>query len=79
MYGQVPRNVPKVPWITKVTDNELAGRIPVVAKHMIGQVDNSDYPLINVNINLVLVLPQNVKGPVPVLMFGRKLICCISF
>ena len=71
MYGKVPRNVPKVTWITKVTDNEVVGRIPVVAKHLIGRVDNSDYPLINVNINMVLVLPQNVKGPVPVLMmFG---------
>jgi hypothetical protein len=71
MYGHVPRNVPKVTWITKVTDNEMVGRIPVVAKHLTGHVDNSDYPLIDVNINMVLVLPQNVKGPVPVLMmFG---------
>ncbi|GAB3687798.1 hypothetical protein GCM10027592_01810 [Spirosoma flavus] len=71
MYGRVPKNVPKVTWITKVTDNEMVGRIPVVAKQLIGRVDNSEYPLINVNINMVLVLPQNVKGPVPVLMmFG---------
>ncbi|MVM33985.1 acetylxylan esterase [Spirosoma sp. HMF4905] len=71
MYGRVPKNVPKVTWITKVTDNEFVGRIPVVAKQLIGQVDNSEYPLINVNINMVLVLPQNVKGPIPVLiMFG---------
>ncbi|GAA4395584.1 hypothetical protein GCM10023187_02680 [Nibrella viscosa] len=71
MYGRVPKHVPKVTWITKVTDNEFVGRIPVVAKQLIGRVDNSQYPLINVNINMVLVLPQNVKGPVPVMMmFG---------
>ena len=68
MYGRLPKNVPKVTWITKVTDNEMVGRIPVIAKQLIGRVDNSAYPLINVNINMVLVLPQNVKGPVPVMM-----------
>ncbi|MDZ7605002.1 MAG: hypothetical protein U5K79_05300 [Cyclobacteriaceae bacterium] len=39
---------------------------------MVGHVDNSEYPLINVDINMMLVVPSNVKGPVPVLMmFGR--------
>ena len=71
MYGRMPKNVPKVTWVTNVTDNEVVGRIPVVAKHLTGRVDNSNYPLISVNINMVLVLPQNVKGPVPILMmFG---------
>lgn len=68
MYGRIPANVPKVTWTAKVTDNEFVGRIPVIARHMIGRVDNSDYPLINVNLNMVLVLPQNVKGPVPVMI-----------
>ncbi|MBN8878145.1 MAG: acetylxylan esterase [Sphingobacteriales bacterium] len=71
MYGRVPENTPKVTWTTKVTDYEFVGRIPVIAKQLVGRVDNSEYPLINVNINMVLVLPLNVKGPVPVLMmFG---------
>lgn len=35
-------------------------------------MDNSEYPLINVDISMMLVVPANVKGPVPVLiMFGR--------
>ncbi|MBN8823391.1 MULTISPECIES: acetylxylan esterase [unclassified Spirosoma] len=68
MYGRIPANVPKVTWTTKITDNEFVGRIPVLARHMIGRVDNSEYPLISVNINMVLVLPQNVKGPVPVMI-----------
>lgn len=68
MYGRVPSNAPLVNWTVQVTDNELVGRIPVIAKKLVGKVDNSAYPLIDVNINMVLVLPQNVKGPVPVLM-----------
>ncbi|MEJ8817677.1 glucuronyl esterase domain-containing protein [Lacibacter sp. H407] len=71
VYGKIPANTPKVTWITKITDYEFVGRTPVIARQMIGRVDNSAYPLINVNINMVLVLPTNVKGPVPVLiMFG---------
>ncbi len=68
MYGKVPANTPTVNWIVKVTDNEFVGRIPVIAKKLVGQVDNSAYPLIDVTINMVLVLPQNVQGPVPVMM-----------
>jgi hypothetical protein len=71
MYGRVPVNTPWVNWTAKITDYEFVGRIPVLAKQLVGRVDNSAYPLINVNINMVLVLPLNVKGPVPVLiMFG---------
>lgn len=68
MYGKAPKDTPKVNWVVKVTDNEFVGRIPVIAKKLVGRVDNSAYPLIDVNINMVLVLPQNVKGPVPVMM-----------
>ncbi len=71
MYGRIPSKTPKVTWTAKITDYEFVGRIPVIAKQLVGHVDNSEYPLINVNINMVLVLPLNVKGPVPVLiMFG---------
>jgi hypothetical protein len=57
-----------VTWTVKVTDREFVGRTPVVAKMLVGHVDNSAYPLINVDINMMLVVPMNVKGPVPVLM-----------
>jgi len=68
VYGRVPKNIPKVTWSVKVTDREVVGRIPVIAKMLVGHVDNSAYPLINVDINMMLVVPANVKGPVPVLM-----------
>ena len=68
MYGSIPKNVPPVKWTVKITDYEFVGRTPVVAKQLVGHVDNSEYPLINVNINAILVVPTNVKGRVPVLM-----------
>jgi hypothetical protein len=72
VYGFVPKNAPKVTWTVKIVDHEMVGRIPVVAKQLTGHVDNSAYPLIDVNIDMVLVTPANAKGPVPVLMmFGR--------
>src|SRR4051794_16106396 len=71
VYGRLPKNIPKVTWSVKVTDREFVGFTPVVAKQLIGHVDNSEYPLINVDIKMMLVVPMNVKGPVPVLMmFG---------
>ncbi|TKK66607.1 acetylxylan esterase [Ilyomonas limi] len=71
VYGRLPKNIPKVTWSVKVTDREFVGFIPVIAKQLIGHVDNSEYPLINVDIKMILVVPMNVKGPVPVLMmFG---------
>lgn len=73
VYGRIPANVPKVSWAVKVTDKERVGFFPVIAKQLIGHVDNSVYPLINVNIEMTLVVPANAKGPVPVLMmFGRS-------
>jgi hypothetical protein len=68
VYGRVPTNVPKVTWQTKVTDKEFIGFTQVVAKQLIGKVDNSAYPLINVNIQMTLVLPANAKKPVPLMM-----------
>jgi hypothetical protein len=72
LYGKLPEKTPSVTWSVKITDKEFVNRIPVIVKQIIGRVDNSEYPLINVDINMMLVVPSNVKGPVPVLMmFGR--------
>ena len=71
VYGRIPKNVAKVNWKVKVTDREFVGFNPVIAKQLIGQVDNSAYPSVDVNITMTLVLPANAKGPVPLLiMFG---------
>ena len=72
VYGRLPENIPNVRWELVAEDREWVGRVPVVAKQLIGHVDNSGYPLIDVQIKMMLVVPTNVKGPVPVLMmFGR--------
>ncbi|NQU85939.1 MAG: acetylxylan esterase [Mariniphaga sp.] len=72
MYGCLPENIPDVTWIVEVTDYERIGFTPVIARKLVGHVDNSEYPLIDVNIDMMLVVPTNVKGPVPVLMmYGR--------
>ena len=72
VYGRLPKNIPKVTWTVKVIDREFVGFTPIIVKQLIGHVDNSESPSINVDINMMLVVPANVKGPIPVLMmFGR--------
>jgi hypothetical protein len=71
VYGRVPANVPKVTWTVKVVDHEMIGFTPVVAKDLVGHVDNSAYPAIKVDIHMTVVTPANAKKPVPLLMmFG---------
>src|SRR5690242_1123773 len=72
VYGRVPAIVPKVTWTVTATDREMIGFTPVIAKDLIGEVDNSAYPAISVKTHMTLVTPANAKGAVPVLMmFGR--------
>ena len=71
VYGRLPKNIPKVTWSVLASEKEMVGFHPVIATDLIGQVDNSSYPQISVNLRMTLVLPADVKGPVPVLiMFG---------
>jgi hypothetical protein len=72
VYGRIPKDVPKVTWSVTAVDHEMIGFNRVIAKDLIGEVDNSSYPAIDVKIHMTLVTPANAKGPVPVLiMFGR--------
>ena len=68
VYGRVPKDVPKVTWTVKTVDDETIGFSPVIARDLVGHVDNSSYPLIDVNIHMTLVVPARAKGPVPVLI-----------
>jgi hypothetical protein len=75
VYGRVPKGVPHVTWHVVLTDKEFVGRTPVIAKRLVGHVENSDYPAISVDIEATEVVPTNVKGPVPVLvMFGQSVL-----
>jgi hypothetical protein len=67
VYGRVPRNVPGVTWSVKESREEVVGGKPVVFRKLIGHVDNSAYPLIDVNIEAELTTPKGAKG-VPVIV-----------
>jgi lysophospholipase L1-like esterase len=71
VYGRVPRNVPGVTWTVVSTTTATSGSGPVREKQLLGHVDNSAYPPLNVDIQMTLVTPANAAGPVPVMMmFG---------
>src|SRR5262245_37507515 len=71
VYGRVPRDVPGVKWEVAETRKERVGNIDAITKRLIGHVDHSAYPPINVDIQLTLTMPAGAKGPVPVMMeFG---------
>jgi hypothetical protein len=69
VVGRVPKDVPKVTWRleTQVVDR-VVGKIPVLAKQLVGHVDNSSCPSIKVDIQMTLVTPLQTSNPVPVLM-----------
>jgi hypothetical protein len=68
VLGRVPANVPKVTWtVTRTLDATIGGHA-VASRALTGQVDNSAYPAIDVNIQMTLVTPKDATGPVPVMM-----------
>jgi hypothetical protein len=72
VIGRVPKNVPKVTWaITNEARDRAVTNIPVYARQLVGKVDNSAFPSIEVNIQMTVVTPLHAKQPVPLLMmFG---------
>ncbi len=71
IYGRVPKVTPKVTWEVTSTANTMNGDVPVVTRQLVGTVDNSSYPEIEVKIQLTVTTPANATGPVPVIMqFG---------
>lgn len=76
VLGRIPPNVPKVTWTVTKTTEAMVGGHPVIGKQLVGHVDNSSFPAINVDIQMILVTPADVKHPVPVMImfdfgFGR--------
>jgi hypothetical protein len=68
IYGRLPKNIPEVTWKVILFEREFIGWTPVLARKLVGHVDNSSYPAIDVNISMTVVTPANAKGPVPLLM-----------
>ncbi len=72
VLGRVPANVPKVTWSVIRETEDKVGPWPVVAREFKGHIDNSAFPEISVDIQLVVVTPSFATKPVPVMiMFGR--------
>lgn len=81
VLGRVPANVPRVTWEVVSTREDTVGGVPVVARRLSGHVDNSAYPAIKVNIDLLLTTPAHAAGPVPVIMelaFGPEFMAAIA-
>lgn len=80
VLGRIPKNVPKVSWEVTKTAEATVGSQPVIGKQLVGHVDNSTDPDIQVDIQMTLVVPKNAKGPVPVMMmFGGRAIPEVAF
>lgn len=71
MYGRVPTNTPKVRWeVISITDT-VFGNQKAITKNLLGHVDNSSYPQINIDIQLSVTTPKDANNPVPLIMeFG---------
>ncbi len=63
VYGRVPENTPKVAWEVKTEVRDA-----FTTKTIVGRIDNSGYPKTTPVITLVLTLPTNASGPVPVMV-----------
>jgi len=68
ILGRVPANAPVVHWQIVSTTQGIDDGVPTVTKHLLGHVENSAYPAINVDIEVDLTLPTNISGPVPVVL-----------
>ena len=71
VVGRVPTQTPKVSWTVVETAHAKVGAREVSARRLQGKVDNSSFPAIEVNMELMVVTPADAKGPVPLMiMFG---------
>ena len=71
VYGRRPAALPKVTWTVASTTESAAANGPVVTKQLVGRVDNSAYPTLNVTILATLSVTKNVTGRTPVILaFG---------
>src|SRR5690606_36595360 len=68
IYGRIPQTVPAVSWHVPSTTREKHGNVPVVTKQPRGRVDNSSYPLLDVDIELTFTTPAAAAKPVRVIM-----------
>ena len=68
ILGRTPTPTPAVHWEIVSTVTEKNGDVPVITKKLVGHVDNSACPAIQVNIQLTVSTPARANAPVPVIM-----------
>ena len=71
VLGRVPKNSPKVTWTVTKTVHDKVGAFPVIGRQVVGHVDNAAAPSIAVDIQLILVTPENANRKVPVMIMFR--------
>lgn len=71
MYGRLPKNIPAVKWEVVSIKDTTVGNYPIKEKILKGVVDNSAFPSIKVEIELLVATPSQSSGAVPVVIeFG---------
>ena len=71
IYGKLPPNIPVVKWQVISIKDTTVGNQAIKEKLLKGIVDNSAYPAIKVEINLLIATPANSKKSVPIVLeFG---------
>jgi hypothetical protein len=71
VLGRVPAGAPRVTWTVLEERELMIGAYAALGRQLVGRVDNSSYPAIDVEICMTLVLPaaQAARAPV-MIMFG---------
>jgi len=67
VYGRMPKHVPGVTWSVTESKEDVVGGKPVTFRKLVGHVDNSAYPQIDVNIEAELTTPAGATH-VPVIV-----------
>lgn len=68
IYGRVPADLPAVDWQIIDTETTEYEGIPVIRESLLGRVDNSAAPSIEVNIELTLTRRADQQGAAPVII-----------
>ena len=68
VYGRFPENIPSVNWKVISRKDSIIGEYPVQVEKLLGVVDNSAYPEIEVEIQMTLTLPKKSDKKVPVIL-----------
>jgi hypothetical protein len=68
VYGRAPARTPSVRWSAGSETEETIGAQRAVIRGVVGHVDNSAFPLINVDIDVLVALPANARGPAPLIL-----------